>query len=774
MLEDQAMGFGRLRVRTRIFAGFGLLVVLGLAMAGFTLLQLGGITVQIAQMTAMEGNVARVAEANHAVETVRRASIRYRLDQNPVSLQDLKEAGGRARQLLIDAGVGSLSPERQRIYQTVLDSLRGYDVAIARFLEQVNAASSGQTKLNASGDELTQRTNELLDLARATGEPPLVQMAAEAERAVLLVRIANLRFISTHDPDGPAVFAGSVAKAVAAISLLDRAPSDTRIKAAQVSASLTGYSASFHSYAAASLASADVFDKEMRPLVAIMQSQLGTAEASLKTDFAASVATTNAITSSTTLLQSLLATIGFVAGTGLAVLIGRGITVPLGRMTAAMTGLAAGDKTIDIPARDNTDEIGDMARAVEVFRQNAIDADRLAAEQEATRAARARRQDTMDVHTRAFGTTIAGVMTSLAGSAEGMRRASDAMSQAAASVHEQATVTATGSSKSSQDLTAVAGAVEQLSASVDEISRQVTTAADVARQAVNRAEASQGTMRGLAEATSRIGDVLHLISDIAGQTNLLALNATIEAARAGEAGRGFAVVAGEVKALAAQTAKATADIGSQIDTVRAVTADAVGAMAEIGSIIGRMDEVAAAIAAAVEEQGITTREIAHSIQAVSGATSETAQAMAHVVHVAGDAGSASREVEAGATNIGLEAETLRATVDEFLATVQADSGERRRFERIAGNGVIAMLRVAGREAVRAVVRDLSRSGVGLAGQPVPAGTQVEVELPDAGGMVLGLVSHAAGGTVGIVFREDAATLTRVDRALLALGARHAA
>jgi methyl-accepting chemotaxis protein len=287
---------------------------------------------------------------------------------------------------------------------------------------------------------------------------------------------------------------------------------------------------------------------------------------------------------------------------------------------------------------------------------------------------------------------------------------------------------------------------------------------------VNRAEASQGTMRGLAEATARIGDVVHLISNIAGQTNLLALNATIEAARAGESGKGFAVVAGEVKALAAQTAKATAEIGSQIETVRGVTADAVGAMTEIAGIIGRMDEVAAAISAAVEEQSVTTRSIAASIQEVSSATAETAQAMANVVVVADSAGTASREVQAGTVEIGRGAETLRAKVDEFLAAVHEDSGERRRFERINGNGVTAMLRVPGCEAVRAVVKDLSRSGVALVSQPIPIGTSVDIELPDADGSVQGKVSRVEHGMIGVAFRDDAAALVRVDRALHALGA----
>ena len=190
----------------------------------------------------------------------------------------------------------------------------------------------------------------------------------------------------------------------------------------------------------------------------------------------------------------------------------------------------------------------------------------------------------------------------------------------------------------------------------------------------SRAETSQATIRGLADSTARIGDVVRLIDSIAGQTNLLALNATIEAARAGDAGKGFAVVAGEVKALAAQTAKATAEIGAQIETVRAATEDTVAAMNDIGGIIGRMGEVSTAISAAVEEQSVTTREIASSIQGVAGSTAQAAQAMEHVVQVADQAGDASRNILSEAAEIGSEAEKLRREVEQFLNAVQSDTG----------------------------------------------------------------------------------------------------
>jgi methyl-accepting chemotaxis protein len=471
---------------------------------------------------------------------------------------------------------------------------------------------------------------------------------------------------------------------------------------------------------------------------------------------------------------------GFV-GIGLAVvvvawLIGRGIAKPVMAMTAAMKALAAGDMVVEVPGGSRWDEIGAMAAAMVVFKDNMIEADRLAALQTAERAAKERRQIAIDQHTQDFGTSISGVMASLVSSAGGMGQAADAMSRAASAVHGQASGTAAGAGQSSQELITVAAAVEEMTASIDEIARQVSAAAEVAREAVHQAETGQASIRGLADATSRIGDVVGLISSIAGQTNLLALNATIEAARAGDAGKGFAVVAGEVKALAAQTAKATADISSQITAIQSATGNAIAVVETIGTVIGRMEQVSSAIAAAVEEQSVTTREIAKSVQAVTIAVEGAANAMGEVVGNADQAGQVSLSVQAGADDIAQQASKLRIEVDQFLQAVRTDTGDRRQYERLDGMGMMVKLQIHGRPATQVVLGDISRGGTALGYRgELPAGTEVEVSLPrDPAPLPGRVVRTMPNGMLAIVFRPDSTTLGRVDRIMAAMQAARAA
>jgi methyl-accepting chemotaxis protein len=348
------------------------------------------------------------------------------------------------------------------------------------------------------------------------------------------------------------------------------------------------------------------------------------------------------------------------------------ISRPVRALTRTMTELASGHLDAQATGQAQRDELGDIARAVQVFRVNAIEARRLTEERDAAQSAKERRQAALAECTAAFGHSMTNVLFSLGESADGMRRAADELATAAAGVRAQAGDTASNAGDASRDLAAVVTAAEELTTSIDEITRQVTAAAGIAREAVERAATSHGKVAGLATATARIGDVVGLINDIASQTSLLALNATIEAARAGEAGRGFAVVANEVKALATQTAKATSEIAGQIGTIRASTAEAVQAMDDVAHSIGRMDAVTGTIAAAVEQQGVATRQIASTVQSVTSATEQTTQAMQRLTGVADDAATLSDTVLRAASGVGHEAETLRAEVDRFLAASRQD------------------------------------------------------------------------------------------------------
>ena len=449
-------------------------------------------------------------------------------------------------------------------------------------------------------------------------------------------------------------------------------------------------------------------------------------------------------------------------------LINRDITRSLEGLKSAMARLSHGDFATPIPGAARRDEVGAMAVAVQVFKDNMMRADAFEAEQATARAAREQRQAKLEQHTENFGASVAAVMRTLANSSAKMRETAEQMASLSTSVRDDAHATSQNAARSSQDLTTVAAAVEELTASVAEITGQVTSAAEVARQAVRRTEAGRNTMQGLADAAAHIGAVVLLISNIAEQTNLLALNATIEAARAGDAGKGFAVVASEVKTLAAQTGKATSEIGTQIEMVRAATAEAITAMSEIGGIIGKMDEVSTAIAAAVEQQSVTTREIASSVQAVSNATTDNTSAMRHVVDLAGDAGVASQGVLESSSDMGREAGKLRLEVDQFLAAVRGNIDERRRHERIDARGAAAALRTQAQTG-QVVLRNMSRGGALLeCAWSLAAGEPFDIDLPGAGAPVTGRVVRSTPETLAVMFDATPANMTCIDRVLAAL------
>jgi methyl-accepting chemotaxis protein len=295
--------------------------------------------------------------------------------------------------------------------------------------------------------------------------------------------------------------------------------------------------------------------------------------------------------------------------------LGRGVVVPLNRTCAAMDELAKGNLAAEIPFVDQTNEIGRIARSLQVFKDHLVETTRLRTEQETMKARSAEeRQAVLSRIADDFERSIGGVIRGTATAADELQNSASSMSKVAIGTTGQSAKVAAAAETTATNVQTVAASAEELSSSIQEISRQVTQSSSIAQNAVGQAERTEAMVGRLVEASQKIGEVMALIQTIAGQTNLLALNATIEAARAGDAGRGFAVVANEVKALSSQTAKATDEITSQIQEIRDATGSTVQAIREIGTTIGQMNEITGSIAAAVEEQGAATQEIARSVQ----------------------------------------------------------------------------------------------------------------------------------------------------------------
>ena len=383
------------------------------------------------------------------------------------------------------------------------------------------------------------------------------------------------------------------------------------------------------------------------------------------------VAEAKSLASSAVLLIEILIGIGLLLNLASGYALIAAISAPIRQITQTMGRLASHDLAVAIEGAQRGDEIGAMAQAVQIFKDNMIEGDRMAGEQQAEQARKQARQQRIEADIAKFDTQVQEALATLTSASAELRATAESMAAIADETSRQTNTVAAASEEASSNVQTVAAANEEMSSTIAEIARQVHQSRDIAGKAVDEAARTGSTVQELTDATHRIGEVVQLINDIASQTNLLALNATIEAARAGEAGKGFAVVANEVKALATQAAKATEEISSQVQGMQAATRTTVSAIGNISQIIGNISDISASIAAAVEQQSAASREITRNTSEAAQGTQDVSRTISGVNQAAQETGAGASQVLTSAEQLSRQAEVIRQDVDAFLARIKA-------------------------------------------------------------------------------------------------------
>jgi methyl-accepting chemotaxis protein len=666
------MSFLNFRIRGRLYGGFAILLVFCAGLAAFAVSQLTAVRDQVDLLGLQSKNTIRVGEITTELQAIRRGILRYTFDQDEASFTESDKRLARVAELLDEAVRTTKSEERKASYREAAKEIADLKVKRAELGESVKRMLAGRAMLYAEGDQMAADVQKFVDAADGT---PFAHNGNALESRVLLVRVANWRMLATRDAKGFATFKANVGKAQEQVTLLEKLdlPPELAKQLVVVKSGIAKYAEAFDKTGPNLVRGDELYYKSITPVIASAVEKMDKVKEAINEAFKKTTAETGDRIDSTITAQEMVAGLAVLLGLAIAFLIARGIIRPLSGLTAGMKELAGGNFGVILPGLDRKDEVGDMAQAVEAFKVKAEEKARDEAETKIKQDEVLARQRKAEMAKMAddFEGAVGRIVETVSSASRELEVSARTLTSSAARSQELSTTVASASEEASTNVQSVASATEELSSSVNEISRQVQESARMASEAVGQARGTTDRVSELSKAATRIGDVVELINTIAGQTNLLALNATIEAARAGEAGRGFAVVASEVKALAEQTAKATGEIGQQINGIQAATQDSVNAIKEISGTIEKLSEISSTIAAAVEEQGAATQEISRNVQQAAQGTQQVSSNITDVQRGASETGSASSQVLSAAQTLSGDSGRLKSEVSRFLNSVRA-------------------------------------------------------------------------------------------------------